>query len=48
MSSITTMLGLPMTHYVEVDMAGFASIIDALGGVTVDVGPDPLPIGGVT
>ena len=29
-------------------MAGFASIIDALGGVTVDVGPEPLPIGGVT
>ena len=28
-------------------MAGFASIIDAVGGVTVDVGPVPLPIGGV-
>src|SRR5262249_20323027 len=25
----------------------FASIIDAVGGVTVDVGPTPLPIGGV-
>ena len=48
MSSITTMLGLPMTHYVAVDMAGLATLIDALGGVTVDVGPDPLPIGGVT
>ena len=48
MSSITTMLGLPMTHYVMVDMAGLATLIDALGGVTVDVGPDPLPIGGVT
>jgi anionic cell wall polymer biosynthesis LytR-Cps2A-Psr (LCP) family protein len=29
-------------------MAGFASIIDALGGLTVDVGPDPLPVGGIT
>ncbi len=48
MSSITTMLGLPMSHYVAVDMDGLAALIDALGGVTVDVGPDPLPIGGVT
>ena len=48
LASITTMLGLPMTHYVAVDMAGLAALIDALGGVTVDVGPDPLPIGGVT
>src|SRR3954463_10404640 len=29
-------------------MAGLAAIIDALGGVVVDVGPVPLPIGGVT
>ena len=29
-------------------MAGFASIIDAVGGLTVDVGPDPIPIGGIT
>jgi LCP family protein required for cell wall assembly len=48
MSSITTMLGLPMSHYVMVDMDGLAALVDALGGVTVDVGPDPLPIGGVT
>ena len=48
MSSITTMLGLPMSYYVVVNMDGLAALIDALGGVTVDVGPDPLPIGGVT
>jgi polyisoprenyl-teichoic acid--peptidoglycan teichoic acid transferase len=41
------MLGLQLDYYVEVNMAGFSSIIDALGGVTVDVGPTPLPIGGV-
>ncbi len=29
-------------------MAGFASIIDALGGLTVDVGPERIPIGGIT
>ena len=48
MSSVSTMLGLPIDHYVAVDMNGLAALIDALGGVTVDVGPEPLPIGGVT
>ena len=37
-----------LDYYVEVNMAGFASIIDALGGLTVDVGPEPLPVGGIT
>jgi LCP family protein required for cell wall assembly len=45
--SIAYMMGIDIDYYVEVNMAGFASIIDALGGVTVDVGPVPLPIGGV-
>ena len=48
MSSVSYLLALPLDYYVEVDMAGLAAIIDALGGVTVDVGPVPLPIGGVT
>jgi LCP family protein required for cell wall assembly len=47
-SSVETMLGLKLDYYVEVNMAGFASIIDALGGLTVDVGPEPLPVGGIT
>ncbi len=42
------MLGLQLDYYVEVNMAGFASIIDALGGLTVDVGPERIPIGGIT
>jgi LCP family protein required for cell wall assembly len=46
--TIGYMLGLQLDYYVEVNMAGFASIIDALGGLTVDAGPDPLPIGGIT
>jgi polyisoprenyl-teichoic acid--peptidoglycan teichoic acid transferase len=45
--SVAYMLGVDIDYYVEVNMAGFASIIDAVGGVTVDVGPTPLPIGGV-
>jgi LCP family protein required for cell wall assembly len=48
MSSVSYLLALPLDYYVEVDMAGLAAIMDALGGVTVDVGPVPLPIGGVT
>jgi LCP family protein required for cell wall assembly len=48
MSSVSYLLALPLDYSVEVDMAGLAAIIDALGGVTVDVGPVPLPIGGVT
>ena len=46
--TVETMLGLDLDYYVEVNMAGFASIIDALGGLTVDVGPEPLPVGGIT
>jgi len=38
MSSISTMLGIPLQHYVTVSMDGLAALIDALGGVTVDVG----------
>ncbi len=48
MSSISHMLGLDLHHYVMVDMAGLEAVVDALGGVTVDVGSEPLPIGGVT
>ena len=47
-ATVETMLGLKLDYYVEVNMAGFASIIDALGGLTVDVGPEPLPVGGIT
>jgi polyisoprenyl-teichoic acid--peptidoglycan teichoic acid transferase len=47
MSSVGEMLGLPVDYYLKVDMAGFAAVIDAIGGVTIDVGPVPLPIGGV-
>ncbi len=47
-SSISYMLGLPIDNYLEVNMAGFAAIIDALGGLRVDVGPERIPIGGIS
>jgi LCP family protein required for cell wall assembly len=46
--TVSYMLGLQLDYFVEVNMAGFASIIDALGGLTVDVGPERIPIGGIT
>lgn len=46
-SSISYMLGLPIDYQIVVDMAGFAALIDALGGVQVDVGPERVPIGGI-
>src|SRR4029078_2189612 len=39
------MLGVDIDYYVEVNMAGFASIIDAVGGVTVGRAPVPPPLG---
>jgi len=47
MSSISHMLGLELDYYIQVNMAGFASIIDALGGLDVNVGPEPVPMGGI-
>jgi LCP family protein required for cell wall assembly len=37
--------GLVVQFYVLIDMHGFSALIDALGGVTVNV-PEPLPVGG--
>lgn len=37
--------GLTMSGYVLIDMAGFQNLIDALGGLTIDV-KERLPIGG--
>ncbi|WP_181782428.1 LCP family protein, partial [Pseudonocardia pini] len=47
-STISYMTGLPIDYYLEVNMAGFSSLVDAVGGVTVNVGPTPIPINGVT
>lgn len=34
-------LGVPVHHYVRIDFAGFVRMVDAMGGITVDV-PAPL------
>lgn len=46
-SSVAQMLGVDLDYFIQVNMAGFASIIDALGGVDVNVGPKPIPINGL-
>jgi polyisoprenyl-teichoic acid--peptidoglycan teichoic acid transferase len=46
-SSISTILGLQLDFYIVVNMQGFASIIDALGGLDVNVGPERVPMGGI-
>lgn len=38
-------LGLKLNYYAMVDMRGFESLVDALGGVTLDIAR-PVPIGG--
>ena len=39
-SSVRAATGLPIHHYVEVDFAGFASIVDEVGGVSINF-PNP-------
>jgi LCP family protein required for cell wall assembly len=43
--AVEGILGVPVDYYVLVDLAGFQTIVDALGGVTLDVHRD-IPIGG--
>ncbi|HKE69278.1 MAG TPA: LCP family protein [Nocardioidaceae bacterium] len=38
--------GLSINYWAMVNLAGFDALVDALGGVTVDV-PKPIPIGGI-
>ena len=40
-NALCTGLGIPTTHLVTIDMAQFATIIDSLGGIEVDV-PEPV------
>ncbi len=35
-STVRSVTGLPVHHYVEVDFAGFAAIVDEVGGVTIN------------
>lgn len=40
-------LGVPVDYYLLVNLAGFRTMVDAMGGVTVNIS-DPVPIGGNT
>ena len=45
--AISHTLGMPINYYVMVDMAGFSDLVDAMGGIRVNVNK-AVPIGGVT
>ncbi|MER3438248.1 MAG: hypothetical protein C4346_12050, partial [Chloroflexota bacterium] len=34
---VELLLGIPIDHYVLVDFAGFETLVDAVGGITIDV-----------
>lgn len=47
MEAVSGVTGLTIKNYMLIDMDGFSQLIDALGGITVDVG-GRVPIGGGT
>ncbi len=40
-------LGVPVDYYVLINLAGFEKVVDAMGGVTVNIN-EPIPVGGNT
>jgi LCP family protein required for cell wall assembly len=34
--TVTTNLGIPINHYLEVDFVSFSGMVDAIGGITID------------
>lgn len=45
--AVSGSLGIPVEYYVMVDLAGFRTLVDAMGGVTVNIN-EPVAIGGNT
>lgn len=43
--AVSQTLGLELNYYALIDMNGFQSLIDAMGGIRLDIGK-PIPIGG--
>ena len=43
--SVSQLLGIPIHYYVLADMAGFVDVVDALGGIDIDV-PERMPTPG--
>ncbi len=44
--SVGAALGLDIDYFLMVDLLGFERLVDALGGIDIDVGPERVPIGG--
>ncbi len=44
--TVEEITGLSINYYVLIDLKGFQDLVDALGGVTIDVG-ERIPIGGI-
>jgi polyisoprenyl-teichoic acid--peptidoglycan teichoic acid transferase len=44
---VSAALGMPVDHYVLINLKGFQQMVDAIGGVTVNIN-EPIPIGGNT
>ena len=42
--SISEITGLPINYYVLVDLDGLRQLVDALGGIDLDIGPQPVPV----
>lgn len=45
--AVSGALGIPVDYYVLVNLRGFQQLVDAIGGVTVNIN-EPIPIGGNT
>jgi LCP family protein required for cell wall assembly len=45
--AISGLTGLPVNYYVLIDLFGFRQLVDAVGGLTIDVKQD-VPIGGIS
>ncbi len=45
--AISGLTGLPVNYYVLIDLFGFRQLVDAVGGLTIDVKKD-VPIGGIS
>jgi hypothetical protein len=47
MQTVSKMLGIPIDHYVLIDFNGFEELVDAVGGITIDVPETFTTAGGV-
>lgn len=43
---VSETLGLDINYFLMVDLGGFEALVDALGGIDINVGPERVPMGG--